>query len=64
MIRGIAIKNGKLKLVLLGDDSIDKEMLKALDGATVRVIKDNFKVADQNIVDGLLIELPTGTQET
>lgn len=63
MIRGIAIKNGKLKLVLIGDDSIDKEILKSLDGATVKLVKDNYKIGEQLVTDGLLIEIESPTKE-
>lgn len=64
MIKGIAIKNGKTKLILIGEDDIDKAFLKALDGATCRIIKDNLRVHEQNVSDGLILEIDlTPTKE-
>lgn len=62
MIKGITIKNGKIRLVLVGEDSFDKDILKALDGATLRLVKDNLRIAELSISDGAILETDTGPQ--
>lgn len=57
MIKGITIKNGKIRLILVGEDSIDKDLLKALDGATLRLIKDNLRIAELSIAEGAILEM-------
>jgi len=57
MIKGITIANGKLRLILVGDTPLDKEILKSLDGATVTTIKDNLKVFEQSVSEGLVLEV-------
>lgn len=56
MIEGVTIKNGTIKLVLTGSDPIDEEILKTLNGATCRLISDNYRVGDKSITGGLIIE--------
>lgn len=63
MIRVISVKNGKLRLILTGDDAIDKETLKMADGATCKVIRDNLKVFDQSVSEGLVIEIDLPEQQ-
>jgi len=63
MIEGTTIKNGTLKLILTGTDEIDREILKKLNGATCKLVSDNFKVGDRSIAEGLLIELVTTPTE-
>lgn len=57
MITGITVKNGKLRIILVGEDEIDKAALKAMDGATVKAIKDNYRVGEMSIADGVVIEI-------
>lgn len=57
MIKGIIVSNGKLRLILTGETDLDKATLKALDGATVKLVSDNVKVFDQSVAEGLLIEV-------
>jgi len=38
MITGTILKNGTLKLVISGSDAFDEEILKQLDGATVKFV--------------------------
>lgn len=64
MIKGITISNGKLRLVLMGDNAIDKEALKALDGGTAKLVKDNLKIFDQAVADCLVIEVEMPTKDT
>jgi hypothetical protein len=57
MIEGTIVKNGKIRLIITGTDSIDTEILKQLDGATCRLISENYKLGDKSISNGLLIEI-------
>lgn len=63
MITGTIVSNGKLRLILVGDDPIDKEALKALDGASVTLVKDNLKVFDKTVSDGLVLEVAPKEQK-
>ena len=56
MIRGITIANGKIRVVLVGETDIDKAVLKAIDGATCKIITDNLRVFDQTVSEGIVIE--------
>lgn len=56
MIKGITISNGKLRLVLVGETDIDKAALKAIDGATCKLVTDNLRVFDQTVSEGIVIE--------
>lgn len=58
MIKGIGVSNGKIRLILVPGDDLDVEILKALDGATCKLVTDNVKVYDQNVATGLIIEAP------
>lgn len=64
MIKGTAVKNGKLRLVLTGEDDIDKAALKALDGATAKTIKDNLRIFDYTVAEGLVLEIDIPTSPT
>lgn len=57
MIVGTTIKNGTLKLILTGNDEIDHEVLKKLNGAKCTLVTDNLRVGDRSIAEGLLIEM-------
>jgi len=57
MIQGTIIKNGTLRLVLTGSDGVDEEVLKQLDGATVKFVSDNLKLFDRNVSGGLILEI-------
>lgn len=57
MITGTTIKNGTLRLLLLGGDSIDEEILKQLDGATCKFVSDNLKLFDKNVSGALVLEV-------
>lgn len=61
MIEGIIVKNGTTKLIVVGSDSIDQEVLKSLNGATCKVIQDNYRLGDKLITGGLIIELEKST---
>jgi len=63
MIKGTIVKNGKLRLILTGEDALDKEALKLLDGATVITIKDNLKVFDYTVAEGLILEVSPREQQ-
>lgn len=56
MIQGTIIKGDTISLVLTGTDDIDIEVLKALSGATVKVINDNLKIGEKLITGGLIIQ--------
>jgi len=67
MIVGTTIKNGTLKLILTGNDEIDREVLKKLNGAKCTLVTDNLRVGDRSITEGLLIEVEADrkiTEET
>lgn len=57
MIKGTIVSNGKVRLILTAETDLDKEALKALDGATARLISDNLKVYDQTVAEGLVLEI-------
>ena len=56
-IQGTTIKNGTLRLVLTGSDVIDEEVLKQLDGATVKFVSENLKLFDKNLTGALVLEV-------
>ena len=56
-IQGTTIKNGTLRLVLTGSDTIDEEVLKQLDGATVKFVSENLKLFDKNLTGALVLEV-------
>lgn len=56
-IQGTTIKNGTLRLILTGSDGIDEEVLKQLDGATVKFVSDNLKLFDKNLTGALVLEV-------
>jgi hypothetical protein len=56
-IQATIIKNGTTRLILTGTDGIDNEVLKQLDGATVKFVSDNLKIFDKNISGGLVLEM-------
>jgi hypothetical protein len=60
MIDATILKNGKLKLILSGGDDIDGQVLKLLNGATCRLVADNYKLGDKNLAGCLMIEVETG----
>ena len=55
MITGTTLKNGSLRLILTGSDSIDEQVLKELDGATCRFVSDNLKLVDKNLTGALIL---------
>lgn len=57
MINGTTLKNGTLRVILTGSDSIDEQVLKQLDGATCRFVTENLKLVDKNLSGALIIEL-------
>lgn len=57
MIKGIVISNGKLRIILTGETDLDKAALKALDGATCKFVTENLKVFEQNVAEGIVIEV-------
>lgn len=56
-IQGTTIKNGTLRLVLTGSDGIDEEVLKQLDGATVKFVSENLKLFEKNLTGALVLEV-------
>jgi hypothetical protein len=56
MIHGTIIKNGVLRLVLTGTDSIDEETLKQLNGAKVSFVSDNLRLFDKSLSGALILE--------
>lgn len=59
MIHGTILKNGTLRLLLIGSDSVEEECLKQLDGATVKFVSDNLKLFDKNLAGALVLEVVT-----
>lgn len=62
MIQGTILKNGTLRLLLIGSDAIDEEVLKQLDGATVTFVSDNLKLFDKNLTGALVLEVTHKTK--
>ena len=58
MIEGTIIKNGTLKIILTGNDEIDREVLKKMNGAICKLVTDNLKIGERSIAEGILIEPP------
>ena len=56
MIVGTILKDQKIRLILQGTDTIDEEILKQLDGATVTLVGKDFRLLDKPVNVGLLIE--------
>lgn len=58
MIQGTILKNGTLKLVISGSDNFDEEVLKQLDGATVRFVAatDNMRLLERTLTGALILE--------
>lgn len=56
-IQGTTIKNGTIRLILTGSDGIDDEVLKQLDGATVKYVSENLKLFDKNLTGALVLEV-------
>jgi hypothetical protein len=57
MIHGTILKNGTLRLILTGTDSVEDDCLKQLDGATVNFVSDNLKLLDKNLAGALVLEV-------
>jgi hypothetical protein len=57
MIQGTILKNGVLRLLLTGSDSMDEDCLKQLDGATVKFVSENLKLFDKNLTGALVLEV-------
>ena len=50
------MKNGIIKLFLTGTDSIDEAILKELNGATCKLVTENFRLGDKSITGALILE--------
>lgn len=60
MITGTTLKNGSLRVILTGSDSIDEAVLKQLEGATCKFVTENLKLVDKNLTGALIIEVQKG----
>lgn len=61
MIEGTILKNGSLRILLEGTDEIDEQVLKQLDGATCRLVTENFSLGKKNIAGCLMIQVERET---
>lgn len=63
MIKGITVSNGKTRVILTAETDLDKEVLKLLDGATCKLVTENLRVFEQNVAEGIVIEVDPNKQK-
>lgn len=50
------IKNGSTRLILIPEDDFDKAVIKEMDGCVCVPIKENLKIFDQSVSEGLVLD--------